>query len=67
MYGPNRAILVAGPSIWNGLPLELCPLPRDLLSWFYSLLKTFLFARAGAGSALVVVTLKGRYINYIDI
>jgi len=41
----NRAFLAAGPSIWNGLPLELRSLPRDLWSSFYSLLKTFLFAR----------------------
>src|SRR6218665_4129643 len=26
----NRAFLAAGPSIWNGLPLELRSLPRDL-------------------------------------
>jgi len=40
----NRAFSVAGPSIWNGLPLELHSLPRDLSSSFYSLLKTILFA-----------------------
>ena len=47
----NRAFSAAGPSIWNGLPFELCSLPRDFSSSFYSLLKTFLFARAWAGSA----------------
>ena len=47
----NRAFSAAGLSIWNGLPLELRSLPRDFSSSFYSLLKTFLFARAWAGSA----------------
>src|SRR6218665_956258 len=47
----NRAFLAAGPSIWNGLPFELCSLPRDFSSSFYSLLKTFFFARAWVGSA----------------
>src|SRR6218665_2522993 len=42
----NRAFSADGPSIWNGLPLELRSLPRDFSSSFYSLLKTFLFARA---------------------
>src|SRR6218665_1743568 len=47
----NRAFSEAGPSIWNGLPLELRSLPRDFSSSFYSLLKTFRFALAWAGSA----------------
>ena len=47
----NRAFSAAGPSIWNGLPLELHSLPRDFSSSFYSLLKTFLFVRAWTGSA----------------
>jgi len=47
----NRAFSAAGPSSWNGLPLELRSLPCDFSSSFYSLLKTFLFARAWAGSA----------------
>src|SRR6218665_582671 len=47
----NRAFSAAGPSIWNGLPLELCSLPHDFSSSFYSLLNTFLFAQAWAGSA----------------
>src|SRR6218665_1883234 len=47
----NRAFSAAGPSIWNGLPLELRSLPRDFSSSFYSLLKIFLFARAWTGSA----------------
>src|SRR6218665_256724 len=42
----NRVFSVAGPSIWNGLPLKLRSLPRDFSSSFYSLLKTFLFAQA---------------------
>src|SRR6218665_1506086 len=33
----NRAFSAAGPSIWNGLPLELRSLPRDFSSSFYSL------------------------------
>ena len=47
----NRAFSAAGPYIWNGLPFELRSLSRDFSSSFYSLLKTFLFARAWAGSA----------------
>src|SRR6218665_2502248 len=47
----NRAFSVAGPTIWNDLPFELRSVPRDFSSSFYSLLKTFLFARAWAGSA----------------
>ena len=47
----NRSISAVGPSIWNGLLLELRSLPHDFSSSFYSLLKTFLFARAWAGSA----------------
>ena len=46
----NRAFSAAGPSIWNGLPFELRSLSCDFSSSFYSLLKTFLFARAWAGS-----------------
>src|SRR6218665_922746 len=48
----NRAFLAAGPSIRNGLPLELRSLPCDFSSSFYSLLKTFLFARPGLGALL---------------
>src|SRR6218665_3617175 len=47
----NRAFSAAGPSIWNGVPFALRSLARDFSSSFYSLLKTFLFARAWAGSA----------------
>src|SRR6218665_1248223 len=47
----NRAFSVAGPTVWNDLPFELRSLPRDFSSSFYSLLKTFLFAQAWAGSA----------------
>src|SRR6218665_2249551 len=47
----NRAFSAAGPSIWNGFPFELRSLPRDFLSSFYSLVTTFVFARAWAGSA----------------
>ena len=47
----NRVFSAAGPSIWNGLPLKKRSLPHDFSSSFYSLLKTFLFARAWARSA----------------
>src|SRR6218665_2303255 len=47
----NMAFSAAGSSVWNGLPLELRSLPRDFSSSFYSLLKTFVFARAWAASA----------------
>jgi len=46
----NRAFSVAGPSIWNGGAL-FHAMGCDLSSSFYSLLKTFLFARSWAGSA----------------
>src|SRR6218665_1648964 len=36
----NRALSVAGPTIWNGLPFELHSLLRYFLSSFYGLLKT---------------------------
>src|SRR6218665_871844 len=55
----NRAFSAAGPSIWNGLPFKLRSLPRDFSSSFYSLLKTFLFARASAGSASESLPLGG--------
>src|SRR6218665_3240487 len=48
---PLNRIGPSGPSIWNGLPLELRSLPRDFSSSFYSLLKTFHFARSWAGGA----------------
>jgi len=39
-------------SSWDlSLPYEIRFLPRDLSSSFYKLLKTFIFARAWAGSA----------------
>src|SRR6218665_3904646 len=47
----KRAFSIVGPSVWNGLPSEICSLPRDLSSSFYKLLKTLLFGRAWAGSA----------------
>src|SRR6218665_1034651 len=47
----HRAFSIVGPSLWNSLPPEICSLPRDLSSLFYKLLKTFIFARAWAGSA----------------
>ena len=50
-YSIDRAFSIVGPSVWNSLPSEICSLPRDLSSLFYKLLKTFIFARAWAGSA----------------
>src|SRR6218665_800038 len=47
----HRAFSIVGPSVWNSLPSEIRSLPRDLSSSFYKLLKTFIFARAWAGSA----------------
>jgi len=54
----NGLELTVGPSAWNGLPSELRFLPRDLNFYF----------RSGLGmERLWVVTLKWRYINFIDI
>src|SRR5688572_5665448 len=36
----HRAFSVVGPSIWNGLPLELRLLPRNSSPAFYTSLKT---------------------------
>jgi len=47
----RRAFSVVGPSIWNGLPLEIRLLPRDTSSTFYRLLKTYLYHRGWTGSA----------------
>src|SRR6218665_2501032 len=47
----HRAFSIVGPSVWNSLPSEIRFLPRDLSSSFCKLLKTFIFARAWAGSA----------------
>jgi len=46
-----RAFWVNGPSVWNGLPLELRLLSRTFSDTFYRRLKTVLFDRAGVGSA----------------
>src|SRR6218665_649582 len=46
----KRASAVAGPSIWNGLPLSICSLPRTLSQTFLSQLKAVLFGRVGVGS-----------------
>ena len=45
-----RAFCVNGPSVWNGLPLELRLLSRTLSDTFYRRPKTVLFDRAGVGS-----------------
>src|SRR6218665_4125510 len=47
----KRAFAVVGPSIWNGLPLSICSLPKTLSQTFLSQLKAVLFGRAGVGSA----------------
>ena len=47
----NRAFSVAGPMIWNGLPLELRLHPGSLPETFLTKLKTVLFGRVGVGSA----------------
>src|SRR6218665_1840342 len=47
----KRAFAVAGPSIWNGLPLSLRSLPRTFSQTFLSQLKAVLFGRVGVGSA----------------
>src|SRR6218665_972781 len=47
----KRAFAVAGPSIWNGLPLSIRSLPRTLSQTFLSQLKAVLFGRVGVGSA----------------
>jgi len=46
-----RASCVNGPSVWNGLPLELRLLSRTLSDTFYRRLKTVLFDCAEVGSA----------------
>ena len=47
----KRAFAVVGPSIWNGLPLSIRSLPRNLSQTFLSQLKAVLFGRVGVGSA----------------
>ena len=47
----KRAFAVAGPSIWNGLPLSIRSLPRTFSQAFLSQLKVVLFGRVGVGSA----------------
>src|SRR6218665_1038238 len=47
----KRAFAVVGPSIWNGLPLSIRTLPRNLSQTFLSELKAVLFGRVGVGSA----------------
>src|SRR6218665_202601 len=47
----KRAFAVAGPSIWNGLPLSIRSLPRTLPQTFLSQLKAVLFGRVGVGIA----------------
>src|SRR6218665_2215790 len=49
--GQKRAFSIVGLSVWNCLQFEPRPLPLDLSSSFYQLLKTLLFDRAWAWSA----------------
>src|SRR6218665_1453174 len=44
------AFAVAGPSIWNGLPLSIRSLPRTVSQTFLSQLKVVLVGRPGVGS-----------------
>jgi len=48
----TRAFCVNGPSIWNGLPLELRLLSRRLSDTFCNRLKTVPFDRAESGAPL---------------
>ena len=50
-YLTERSLCVAGPSIWNGLPVSIRSLPRTLSQTFLSQLKAVLFGRVGVGSA----------------
>src|SRR6218665_3014238 len=47
----KRAFAVAGPSIWNDLPLSIRLLPRTLSQTFLSQHRAVLFGRVGVGSA----------------
>ena len=47
----RKGLFDRGSLVCNCLPSDLRPLPRDLSSSFYKLLKTHLFGRAWAGSA----------------
>ena len=47
----RRAFSIVGPSIWNGLPLDLRLMPRLNSPAFYKYLKSHFFSRGWAGSA----------------
>lgn len=47
----QNSIFCGRPRVWNGLPRELCLLPRSCTNTFYAHLKTYPFVRAGVGSA----------------
>ena len=47
----RRAFSIVGPSTWNGLPLEICLLPKNNESVFCRLLKTDLYRRGWARGA----------------
>ena len=61
----NRAFSAAGPSIWNGLPLELRSLPHYFSSSFIVSLRPSSLPGPGLG-ALLSSYLEGSYINSID-
>src|SRR6218665_2363121 len=46
----NRALSVVGLRVWNGLPQELCLLPRLCRDKFWGHLKACLFVCTGVGS-----------------
>src|SRR6218665_1333868 len=53
----HRAFSIVGTSACNSLPSEVRRLPRDLSSFFYKLLNTFIFALAWAESSYLEVAL----------
>src|SRR5688572_31628700 len=48
----HRAFSVAGPMVWNGLPLALRLMPRVHSDAFSCSLKTILFSRSWVGALL---------------
>src|SRR6218665_928767 len=50
MFLSERAFLVVGPSIWNGLSLTLCSLCRTFLKHFSLNLRWFYLVRLGLGA-----------------
>src|SRR6218665_2435017 len=48
----SRSFSIVGPSTWNGLPLEVCLLPKNNENEFCKMLKTNLFHRGWAVAPL---------------